>query len=271
MPARGRRGTMKPSMFTASCYTPGCPRNFRPWIRHKDANRNGRLRCPTCHGPKVMVTERPYPSGAVRDDSPTVTFTKASPDNSQWSKVDQSIDKIPLVGRLGEEGGHQGNLSVGAKSSPASSGTRRRATVSRKRTDEGWLVPVTEMTNGRLRRNPPEKAGNVSMRINGLPEELRIRRWKPNRRGSEYVQVTVLERRWNLSDPDQLRCAIANGMRQSQPGRMWSLPELQRHLGHGITVEQLRPAIRRMERDGWVVVVRGKPRKDSLRIALIKP
>ncbi len=261
MPVRSRPGKMKPSMFTASCHTPGCPRNFRPWIRHKDANPKGRLRCPTCHGPKVVLT-------------PIGEFTK-SPEppssNAQWSKIDQRIDKIPLVGRLGEDGGHQGNLSVGANASTSSSSTRRTKTVSGKPTGEGWLVPVTEMTNGRLRRNPPEKAGNVSMRINGLPEELRIRRWKPNKRGSEYVQVTVLERRWDLSNADQLRCAIANGMRQSQPGRLWSLSELQRHLGHGITVEQLRSAIHRMERDGWVVVVRGQPRKDSLWVTLIKP
>ena len=161
--------------------------------------------------------------------------------------------------------GHQGNLSVG-DNSPL-------RTQSRKRTGDGWLVPVKvdSITNGRLRRNPPEKAGNVPLTINGLPEELRIRRWKANRRGSEYVRLTVLERRWDVSDPDQLRCAIANGLRKSQPARRWTLRELQQRIGHGVTEEMLRPAIFRMERDGWLIVARGKPRKDSLDFALIRP
>jgi len=134
-------------------------------------------------------------------------------------------------------------------------------------------VAVKESDVERLRqrgRKPPEMAGDVSVPIDGIEWKLRIKKW-PKTRGKEYVEVVANERRWDVSDPDQLRCTIANGLRQSRPGRMWSLRELQQRIRHDVTEDMLRPAIFRMERDGWLVVVRGKPRKDSLRFALVRP
>jgi hypothetical protein len=164
----------------------------------------------------------------------------------------------------GEDGGgvgNQGNLSVG-DNIPA---------PSRKRKGHGWLVAIkADTVNPRLRHNPPAMGGEVSVPIDGVSQELRIKRW-PAKRGREYVEVLALQRHWDPSNPDELRCLIANGMGKCEPGRMWTLRELQQRIGHGVTEEMLRPAIHRMDRDGWVIVVRGQPRKDSLRVALIRP
>ena len=149
----------------------------------------------------------------------------------------------------------------------------RESHSTRKRKGHGWLVAVkdSEVKSLRqMRRTPPETAGNVSVPIDGIEWTLRFKKWS-QKRGKEYVEVAVNERRWDVSDPDQLRCAIANGLRKSEPGRRWTLRELQQRIGHGVTDDMLRTAISRMERDGWLIVERGKPRKDSLRFALVTP
>src|SRR5207253_2297955 len=110
-------GAEAKSLTTAVCYSPGCPRNFRPWIRQRDARPDGRLRCPTCRGPKVMLTRREFPSGAVR--------------------LDSSMDEARPECRQDSPGGEDGR---GAGEPGESEGRESHST--RKRKGRGWLVAV---------------------------------------------------------------------------------------------------------------------------------
>src|SRR5262245_43432998 len=140
------------TVITAFCYDPKCKRDGRPWIRHADARPDGRVRCPTCHSSKVNLTGSGDPVGLL---------------NGQGS----TVDKLPRIGRRGEDGGNTGKLSVGADPSAPN-----------KARFKGVLRPTCAPDGVAVME------GNVRVQFApGFIRTIRISRWE-KRRGVERVK-----------------------------------------------------------------------------------